>query len=62
ADSEDEWKTFEGIIADTVYYIPVEEFVSLEIPRLDCPTREEFRKLCDRAKTKEELVELLQAR
>ena len=34
--------------------------LAVEIPRLDCPTREEFRKLCDQAESKEQLIELLQ--
>lgn len=62
AGSEDEWKEFGGDIGDTTYYIPVDEFISVEIPRLDCPTREEFRKLCDEAQSKQQLIELLQNR
>ncbi|MBW3539443.1 MAG: hypothetical protein KY476_04165, partial [Planctomycetes bacterium] len=59
AGSEDEWKPFDGDLNSTTYLIPVDEFVSVEIPRLDCPTREEFRRLCDQAKDTAELVELL---
>ena len=62
AGSEEEWKEFEGDIGKTTYYIPIDEFISVEIPRLDCPTREEFRKLCDEAQSKEKLIELLQNR
>ena len=62
AGSEDEWQEFDGRVGDTTYYIPVDEFISVEIPRLDCPTREEYRKLCDQAESKEELIELLQKR
>jgi hypothetical protein len=59
AGSEDEWKPFDGDLTSTTYLIPVDEFVSVEIERLDCPTREEFRNLCDQAESAEELVELL---
>lgn len=60
--SDEEWQTYEGFVDKTTYYIPVDEFISVEIPRLDCPTREEFRKLCDEAKSTEHLVELLRSR
>jgi hypothetical protein len=59
AGSEDEWRQFEGDLNKTTYLIPVDEFISVEIPRLDCPTREQFRRLCDQAASTEELVELL---
>ena len=60
AGSDDAWQKFEGQIETTNYFIPVEEFIAVEVSRLDCPTRAEFRKLCDQAETKEELIRLLQ--
>ena len=62
AGSDEEWQPFEGPLNVTTYLIPVDEFVSAEIPRLDCPTREEFRKLCDEAGSAERVVELLGTR
>lgn len=60
AGSSDEWQpadpwTLEG----KTYLIPVDEFVSAEIPRLDCPTREDFRRMCNEAGTAEAIRKAL---
>ena len=60
AGTTDEWKTFDGYTASTTYLIPVDEFVSFEIDSLNCPTREEFRRMCDDAETTDELQAALQ--
>ncbi|HUG89319.1 MAG TPA: hypothetical protein VML55_00700 [Planctomycetaceae bacterium] len=62
AGSDDEWQPFDGRVQSTTYLIPVDEYISVEVPRLDCPTREEFRRLCDQAGTTERLAELLRNR
>lgn len=60
AGSSDDWKVFEGEVDQTVYLIPVDEFVSVEIDRLDCPTRQEFRQMCDSVDSVAKLQQLLQ--
>lgn len=62
AGSDEDWKRFEGKLQQTTYYIPVDEFISVEIPTLDCPTRTEFRKLCDESADRAQLIEKLQSR
>jgi hypothetical protein len=42
------------------YLIAVDEFVEVDVPGLAPPDREELRKLCDQAKTKEAIVQALQ--
>lgn len=59
AGSDAPWQPFAGDLNTTTYLIPVDEFVSVEIPRLDCPTRAEFRRLCDAARSTAALSESL---
>ena len=49
-------------LGDSHYVIPVDEFAEFEIDGLDAPTREEFREVCDRHKTKENIVDALSGR
>ncbi len=58
--ADEKWRPFDGDLNETTYYIPVDEFISVEIPTLDCPTREQFRRLCDQAPSTSKLIELLQ--
>ena len=61
AGSTEEWKEAERYTLESKrYLIPVDEFVTVEIPRLDCPTREQFRKICDQAGSSEKIREALQ--
>jgi hypothetical protein len=60
AGSDGDWRQFDGELNKSTYLIPVDEFLSVEIPSLNCPTREEFRRMCDEAKTTDKLAELLQ--
>lgn len=59
AGSDGAWQPFDGDLRPTTYLIPVDEFISVEIPRLGCPTREQFRRLCDQVKTTQDLQDLL---
>lgn len=60
AGSSDEWQPAAAHILESKrYVIPVDEFVTAEMPGLDCPTREEFRKLCDAAGTSAKIRETL---
>lgn len=60
AGSSDEWQPADPwTLESKTYLVPVDEFVSAEIPRLDCPTREEFRLICDEAGTAEGVRKLL---
>lgn len=60
AGSSDEWQPAAAHILESKrYVIPVDEFVTAELPRLDCPTREEFRALCDAAGTSPKIREAL---
>jgi hypothetical protein len=61
AGSIEDWKPAEHYTLESKrYLIPVDEFVTVEIPRLDCPTREQFRQICDQAGTSEKIREALQ--
>ena len=59
-ESGDDWQEVEGrIVKPITYLIPVDEFVAVEIPSLDCPTREEFRQMCDEGVTSDAIAELM---
>jgi hypothetical protein len=54
------WQEAEGceyVLSE--YVIPVEEFAEIELPGLRSLTRQELRAVCDRYKTKEEIVKAL---
>lgn len=53
------WKKFEGEIETTTYLIPVDEFVTIEISSLNCPTREQFRNICNGSTSTAEIIEKL---
>ncbi|HUE72647.1 MAG TPA: hypothetical protein VMP01_17305 [Pirellulaceae bacterium] len=58
-----EWKPVEqGKLKPTTSLIAVDEFITCQIPSLTPLSREEFRKLCDEHKTKEQIIAALQAR
>ncbi|MBN2294563.1 MAG: hypothetical protein JXM70_19190, partial [Pirellulales bacterium] len=48
-------------LGDSHFVIPVDEFAEFEIDTKDIPTREEFRKVCDKHKTKEKIIKALSA-
>jgi hypothetical protein len=55
-----EWTPVESHrLALSNYLIPVDEFAEIEINGLQAPTREELRAICDRAKTKEAILQEL---
>jgi hypothetical protein len=55
-----EWKPVEaGRLGTSHYLIAVDEFAEVELPGLRTLTREEFRAVCDREKTKEAIVAAL---
>lgn len=55
-----EWTTVEKhLLKPTTYLISVDEFAEVEVPHLRPPNREEFRALCDRYRTKAEIVQAL---
>jgi hypothetical protein len=61
-EGEGEWKEVEGWKLNTAsHLIAVDEFAEVEVPTLSPPNREELRKLCDKHKTKEKIVEALGA-
>jgi hypothetical protein len=58
--STEEWQLADSwTLESKTYLIPVDEFVSAELPRLDCPTREEFRRICNEAGTADKVREAL---
>jgi hypothetical protein len=60
ADGEWEWKpASEEELGPARYVIPVDEFAEVELQGVRVPTREEFRALCDRAKTRKAILEAL---
>jgi hypothetical protein len=44
------------------HLLAVDEFVEVEIPAIEPPNREELRQLCDKYRTKEQIIEALAAR
>jgi len=59
---EGDWQEVEAWkLADAPFLISVDEFAEVEVPTLSPPNREELRKLCDKHKTKEKIVEALAA-
>lgn len=46
--------------AAVVYLVPVDEFAEIELPRLGVLTREELRAVCDRERTRDEIVNAIQ--
>lgn len=62
-DQSRDWQEVEEYqLADRHYVIPVDAFAEFETDGRDVLTREEFRKACDRYKTKEKIVEALSGR
>ena len=60
-EEEPEWKEPKSYqLNPSKYLIAVDEFAEVSIPGLTCPNREELRKLCDKHKTKEAIVQALQ--
>lgn len=60
ASGEGDWQPVEDWkLADAPFLISVDEFAEVEVPTLSPPNREELRKLCDKHKTKEKIVEAL---
>jgi len=58
---EGEWRPAEGHqLAMSYYLIPVDEFAEVELPGVRSLTRDEFRAVCDREKTKDAIVAALQ--
>ncbi|MEZ6056158.1 MAG: hypothetical protein R3C01_05595 [Planctomycetaceae bacterium] len=53
------WEKFEGDVHSTTYLIAIDEFVTIELDTLNCPTREEYRKLCDESETTANLIQKL---
>lgn len=57
-----DWQEVEPQIVEPItYLIPVDEFMAVEIPSVGCPTREEFRRICDKGVTSDGIAELLMA-
>jgi len=50
------------LTAASHYLIPVDEFAEIELPGLRALSREEFRQVCDRAKTKDAIIKELESR
>jgi hypothetical protein len=60
AEGEGEWQTLRpDQLGGETYFIPVDEFAEVEVPRLHTFTRDEFRAICDQQKTKDKIVEAL---
>jgi hypothetical protein len=60
AKGEGEWKEVEGYrLGGVEYVIPVDEFAEVELKGLRVLSREEFRTICDREKTKEAILKAL---
>lgn len=60
-DGSGDWKAVEPYKFDPIrYVIPVDEFAEVEVKGGRVYNRAEFRVICDRMKTKEEIVEVLQ--
>jgi hypothetical protein len=56
------WKEVERYqLAPSQHVFPVEEFAEVELPGLRTLTRQELRAICDRLKTKEEIIKALTA-
>ncbi|MEK7270738.1 MAG: hypothetical protein AAB215_07360 [Planctomycetota bacterium] len=61
--SEGDWTPAGArLLGDSLYWIPVEEFAEFELPGKVSLTRAEFRAICERCKTKEEILAALKAR
>jgi hypothetical protein len=59
-EGEGDWQEVERARLDSAkYIIAVDEFAEVELSTLRCPTREEFRALCDRAQTREAIIKAL---
>ena len=57
------WQDVEAFqLSGVRYVIPVDAFAEFEIDGPGALTREEFRKICDQHKTKEEIIEALSTR
>ena len=62
AKAEGDWQPAKAHQLATAHYlIPVDEFAEVELPGLRSLTREEFRAVCDREKTKEAIVAALRS-
>ncbi|HEV3344497.1 MAG TPA: hypothetical protein VG125_29240 [Pirellulales bacterium] len=61
AEGEGDWSEPEMMMA-SYYLIPVDEFAEVELPGLRALSREEFRLVCDRAKTKQAILKELESR
>lgn len=60
-EAEGDWQLVaQDTLRPTQYLIPVDEFAEVEIPGIVSLTREELRALCDKAKTKEQIIAALQ--
>ncbi len=60
-DKKGEWKEVERYqMGSSDYVIPVVEFAEFELNGSNALSREEFRAVCDRCSTKEEIVQELQ--
>ncbi|MFN0195428.1 MAG: hypothetical protein ACKVT0_01680 [Planctomycetaceae bacterium] len=59
-EGEGEWKKVqEHKLEQAIHLIAVDEFAEVEVPTTEPPTREEFRKLCDKYKTKDKIIKAL---
>ena len=57
----DEWTALKPEqLGEAIYLLPVDEFVSVQVPSSRILNRKEFQGLCNEAKTKEEIVQRLQ--
>ena len=63
ADEPGDWQDAEWHqLGERTYYLPVDDFAEIEIEGLTPPTRDEFRAICDKYRTHEDIIRVLDCR